>query len=252
MARMTWAPGPRMALLCEYVVWTSLIAVVTYVLLVTLSPYERTQRIWANPMGALTFFSVVHTWLTAPLSIILALGHLVRRAVTAWRPRRGAKDDRTVRVAVARWPIWPIVYSGQAAFSAAVSDILLLTLASVQLYHHNTHWVLYPWGVMAAVLFAAWSLRAVCHPVSADQTAAIGNSDLEPSDRLWDWFGEAMIAAGFSSLVVVIVMAWRFVPGDPLTAELVPVNFFILAAGMIPIALMVVRRGAVWTWHYIR
>lgn len=125
---------------------------------------------------------------------------------------------------------------------------MLLTFVDLKAYK-NMHWVLYPWGVMAAALIGAWSLRAVCHPQSTEPTAAAGRGDMDLLDQLWDWFGEAMLAAAFGSLIVVIGMAWKYIPGDPLSADLAPVNPVILAVGTIPLALMLMRRGITWAWR---
>lgn len=248
MAQKRWAMGARAVLFGEYVAWISLIAAAAYGALIAFGTSERVQTIWANPKGALLFFSVVHGWLTVPLSIVLAFGYLLRHAITTWRWRHAASDGNTERLAPSRWPIWPAVYGGEAAFGAAVSDVMLLTFDNLKLYN-NMHWLLYPWGVMAAALLGVWTLRAVCHPQTAASTAAAQNADADPLDRLWDWFGEATLAAAFGSLIAIVGMAWRFIPGDPFSAGLVPVNLAILAAGTLPIGLMIARRGIAWAWR---
>ena len=143
--------------------------------------------------------------------------------------------------------MWHVVYSSEAVFAAAASDVMLLTFVDLKAYN-NMHWVLYPWGFMAAVWIGVWSLRAACYAQSTEPATG----DMDPLGGLWDWFCEAMLATAFGSLIVVIGMAWRYVPGDPLSADLVPVNLVILAAGMIPIALMIMRRGIAWAWRHRR
>jgi len=178
------------------------------------------------------FFLVVHGWPTAPLCIVLALGYLLRRAATMWRSR------------------WHLIYSVEAAACAVAGDVMILAFLRLKL-HGNAHWLQYPWGLMGAVLVGVWSLGAVWHPERRGRTEATYDATGR-LDRLSDWFGEATIAAGLGSLIVVVVMAGRFVPGDPLSADLVPVHLAILAAGTLPLALMIVRRGIAWVWRHRR
>lgn len=67
-----------------------------------------------------------------------------------------------------------------------------------------------------------------------------------------DWFGEAVIAAVLSSMIPVLGMGWMHLSDDPLTADLVEIQPDMFGIAMIPIALMIIRRGAVWALRRLR
>lgn len=233
MMRMRRVLGARAALFAEYVVWNSLIAAVAYGALVNFVDSERVRTTWASPNGALILFSVVHGWLTVPLSLVLAVGYLIYRAGSAWRVRHPGGDQQFRHFAAGRWPLWPIVYSGQAALIAVGVDAAFLTLVDLK-PHGNFHWLLYPWAIAALGLLGVWTIHALFWPVSTGD---------------WDWFGEAVLAAVFSSMIPVVGMGWVHFSDDPLTADLAAIQPVMFAVAMIPIALMVMRRGLAWAWR---
>jgi hypothetical protein len=241
----------RSALLCEHALATSLIAILFFIVHAMASTDQQVLKVWANGEGALIIVAAMHAWLTASLLIVLGFGYLVRRVITASLSRLGKQARGGRQVVAPRLGIWPIIYSSEAAFIAATSDVALATLVNLKA-HNNTHWLLYPWGVMVLATIGICLLRAVCHPQSMDTPARAISSETDPADRVCDWFGEAAVAAMFSSLIPVIGMGWMHISDDPLTADLASIQPVAFAVAMIPVALMIMRRGAIRAWCHTR
>jgi hypothetical protein len=241
----------RSALLCEHALATSLIAILFLFVHAMVSTDEQVLKVWANGEGALIIFAAMHAWLTAPLWIVLGFGYLVRRVIAASPSRFGGQARGDQPVTGARLDIWPIIYCGEAAFIAAISDVALATLINLKA-HNNTHWLMYPWGVMALATIGIAALRTVCDLKSMDTPSRAISGETNSADRVLNWFGEAAIAAMFSSLIPVIGMGWMHVSDDPLTADLASIQPVAFAIAMIPIALMIMRRGIAWAWRQRR
>jgi hypothetical protein len=241
----------RGALVCEYALATSLIAILFFIVHVMESTDEQVLKLWANGEGALIIVAAMHAWLTAPLLIVLGFGYLVRRVMAASPARLGRQTRGDQSLASSRLGIRLIVYGSEAAFIAAISDVALATLVSLEA-HNNTHWLLYPWGIMALATIGICFLRAVFDLQSMDTSARAISGETDPSDQARDWFGEAAMAAMFSSLIPVVGMGWMHNSDDPLTADLTSVQPVALAIAMIPIALMIMRRGAIRALYYAK
>ena len=241
----------RSALLCEHAIATSLIAIVFFIVHAVLSTDEQVLKVWASGEGALIIFAAMHAWLTAPLLILLEFGYLVRRIAAASRRRSRKKAKGYPQIVAAGARIWPIVYIAEAAFVAATSDVVLAAFVNLKV-HNNVHWLLYPWGVVALALIAVCLLRGVCQARSmAGHSLAVPNEG-GPADRVCDWFGEAAIAATFSSLIVVVGLGWMHISDDPLTADLASIQPVAFAVAMFPIGFMAIRRGAIRAWRRTR
>ncbi|MFN0193699.1 MAG: hypothetical protein ACKVP5_17280 [Aestuariivirga sp.] len=148
----------------------------------------------------------VYLWLNLPLAIFLSCGWLMRRKLDGPAIRTADSSARTPR----KWPLdMPAWFGVQVILGAgAAGAINVLLMMGVDLGRSSDwHWLLVPWGAVGMAVFAVSATRAVLYPEVGDGTGAQAPRAYEANAYLWDWFGDAVVAAIFSGLLSLVMIA---------------------------------------------
>jgi hypothetical protein len=221
----------------EHLAWTTL-AIVSRAVYVELDRmfWNKNAYVgekWVDCVPAYLFLYV-------PLALVLLFGGLLRRGLGARRARLPSPARAGVESRPSKLPYWMIAWATLSAGVAATIDILLVSLVDLA-RSSDEHWLLYPWLAMGLTLY----ILVICRAALLPRQAGNGDGAVDASeglDRQWDWFGDAVIAAVFTGLLVIVMTAYM-VAG--LYRDFVVGHFEMTAMMLVPLGCMVLRRGVI-------
>ncbi len=230
-------PASRFRLFLEHLAWTTL-GILSWEIYARLNLTFLTEPVIGD---WLSVFPYVYFWLNLPLAIVLSCGWLLRRKSVGRAVLTAASGERTPKKWPLGMPAWLGVQVTLGAGAAGLIDVLLMMGGDLG-RSSDWHWLLFPWGEVGIAVFVVSVLREALYPEASRGMGTRAPKTFDAITYLWDWFGDAVVAAVFSSLLLVALAATLF--GD-LTRDELP--DYVAAAGvaLLPLCCMFFRHVAV-------